>query len=170
MKTKIFLLAVSLLIYGIGFSQSGTPHKKIYYARINNGDDYGPKRILYDVTDSTVFLQDIHSHSIEEVSCREIEKIKVRSKGTTGIAVTSGAVGGIVLGLIIGGMTKGPEDDWLGIYDDYKGPVGAGIGLLAGGTIGAVIGTVANKVMVINREASVFKSYSAKDLKGCCQK
>ncbi|MBS1656748.1 MAG: glycine zipper family protein [Bacteroidetes bacterium] len=160
MKTKIFLLAVSLLIYGIGFSQSGTPHKKIYYARINNGDDYGPKRILYDVTDSTVFLQDIHSHSIEEVSCREIEKIQIKKKGTTGLSTAIGAVSGTALGY---GFGLSSEHDYL------NSTAGAVVGLISGTAIGLTMGISFHKSFIINKDWQVFKYYSVNDLKQRCQ-
>ena len=171
MKTKIgLLLAAALLIFSFCFSQSDAKHKPVYYAIIVRQNGHDAKMILFDVTDSSVVLMNRKDSSMHSVSYRYIEKIKVRGKGTTGIAITIGSLTGFFIGFVVGSATApAPSIGWSSSVSSEWPAAGAAMGLGLGLIAGTIIGELAHKVIKVNHDAATFTK-AANKLKIYCQR
>jgi hypothetical protein len=168
MKPKaVILLMAALLISTFSFGQSEANKKKVYYAIVIRESGGGAKNILFNVTDSSLVLLDQKDSSIQSVSYREIEKIKIRKKGTTGVSIAVSAGIGAGTGALVGFAAN----DAAGVtYVSDAGAAGAGmlIGSFLGAITGAIIGPFLIKVIVVNYDAETFRN-SATEIRKYCQ-
>lgn len=172
MKTSFFfLLAIGLLNFFPAFCQTEAATKTVYYAVIVRENGKDPKRILYDVTDSSLMLKDLMSKTIHSVSYRDISKVKIGRKGTTGIGIGIGAVAGTALGGIIGILVAPPqESEWF--ITDHDVAIASGLitGFVVGTVAGGIIGSQVHKEIIqVNHDFDTF-SMSKREIKKYCQK
>ena len=166
---KAFILILTfLLLPTMVFSQSDSSNKKVYYATVVREKGHDKKKILFDVTDSSVMLMDKRNDSIHTVSYRQIEKITIRRKGHTGTSIAVAALGGVAVATIMGFVAK---DSY--IYFPTADPEGVivviGIGLIGGAIFGVLYGLSPTKMIIINHDALKF-SNAVNQLKSYCRK
>jgi hypothetical protein len=161
----------------ISIAQSDAAHHKFYYAIINYTNGARVKSILYDVSDSALLIQGKPGTLIYQLSYYDIDKIKIRKKGSAGTGILVGTGSGILVGSIIGlASYKQPEpasNGWGSITYD-PGPGGSAIaggifGAIGGLIIGGVIGSLPATTIKINHSYQNF-SNAIPTIKNYCPK
>jgi hypothetical protein len=172
MKTLVPTILLWLITLGC-LGQSDSAHRNVYFAVIEYQSGLVTKSILSDVSDSSVQLVDLTGKYIQSVSYKDIEKIRIRRKGSTGRGILIGAGTGALLGIIVGAVTyKPPEPSgWIPTYDPGPTATAAAVGVFGGlvGLItGAILGSIPAKAFKLNHDKLKF-SESAPEIEKYCQ-
>jgi len=171
MKTFATIISLCLItLWCLG--QTDSAHHKVYFAIIEHKSGLVVKSILSHVSDSSVYLVDKTGEHSDSVSYRDIEKIKIRRRGSVGTGITIGSISGAALGAIIGGVSyqkPDPSGYWI-TYDTGLGASIAGgifLGGIGGLLTGAALGAIPQKVFKVHHDYYLF-SVAVPQLKTYC--
>jgi hypothetical protein len=155
------------------FSQENVlPKKKTYKVTVYDSYSQSHKGYLHNIADSSVSLASAPTHFGETgkgklIQYPDISSITIQRKGSAARGVIYGAVGGFLIGVIIG-IASGddpvtpPEEDFLGLsglftYTAGEKAIGGGILLAgAGAAVGGITGALIKKKFTINGKKENF--------------
>jgi hypothetical protein len=172
---KILMITVLFCCFFPLIAQESSPKKaKIFQAWIElNNNSAIAKGVLYEVSDSSIFLTDKPDTSgIREYNFRNIDLLKVRRTKSIKRGIITGAAIGSAYGII-------SSLKWVGEYGILSGAVSAAFGFgfgIVGAGIGTISGTIKDRIPIraslgnLEKYRGSLQDYSFKHEKGVPEK
>ncbi|HKP31951.1 MAG TPA: hypothetical protein VJT83_04470 [Chitinophagaceae bacterium] len=174
---KILLLVMTALITLKSISQeTRRVNKKTFKITVTDSNQIPQKGFLLSVSDSNLvmvtsplkFDDEVTGVKGKSYAFEDVSAITISRKGAVGRGILIGSITGALVGTIVGAITykKPPPCDPQNIFcinldfgAGFDALAGGAVGMLGGGVIGAVLGSVARKTFIIGGRREDFKKF-----------